>query len=351
MKKMAFLDRDGTFVVEPQDTKQINGLEQLEFLPNVISSLKKLQNAGFELIVVSNQDGLGSNENPLNNYDLINNKIKQVLKSEGVVVNNWLTCPHFESDNCNCRKPKIGLVRDFINEIDLKNSVMIGDRDTDLEFAKNLNIKGFKIAQNFGWKEITAEVLCRKVNIERKTKETDIKLHLNLDGNGNSKINTGLKFFDHMLEQIAKHGNFNLEIQCKGDLEIDEHHTIEDVAICLGEAYKQTLGYKRGIARFSSDRICPLDEAISFVSIDISGRPFCKFDAKFEREYCGDLPTEMISHFFHSFAIEADITLHIRIEGENTHHKIESCFKSFAKCLYDASRIEGNNVVSTKGIL
>jgi imidazoleglycerol phosphate dehydratase HisB len=196
-----------------------------------------------------------------------------------------------------------------------------------------------------------SDILSRKADIVRKTKETDIKIHLNIDGEGSAKIDTGLKFFDHMLDQIARHAKFDLELDCKGDLQIDEHHTIEDVAICLGEAYKKALGDKKGISRFSSERIVPLDEAISFVSVDISGRPFCSFDAKFEREYCGDLPTEMIPHFFQSFAISAGITLHIKIEGKNTHHKIESCFKSFAKCLYDASRVSGNSIVSTKGLL
>ena len=348
MKKIAFIDRDGTIILEPQDTKQVNGLEQLEFLSNAISSLKRLQDNEFELIIVSNQDGLGTQTNPKDNYDLINSKIIQILDSEGIKISKWLTCPHFEKNNCNCRKPKTGLI-DF--EFDKDKSVMIGDRETDIQFAKNLQIKGFKITDDFKWKEIVNEILSRKATIKRKTKETDIKVNLKIDGDGKANINTGLKFLDHMLQQIAKHGNFDLEIDCKGDLEIDEHHTIEDIAICLGEAYKICLDNKRGIARFASQKIVPLDEAISFVSLDISGRPFCKFDAKFEREYCGDLPTEMISHFFQSFATSSNITLHIKIEGENTHHKIESCFKAFAKCLYDASRVSGNNIISTKGVL
>ena len=348
MKKIAFIDRDGTIIIEPQDTKQVNGLEQLEFLPNAISSLKRLQDAGFELIVVSNQDGLDTESNPIKNYELINSKIIQVLGSEGVKISKWLTCPHYPTDKCLCRKPNIGLI-DF--PYDKTNSIMIGDRDTDIEFAQNLGIQGFKISDNFSWKDTIDTVLSRISIIARETKETDISINLNLDGNGNSKIDTGLKFFDHMLEQIAKHARFDLEIQCKGDLDIDEHHTIEDIAICLGEAYKKALGDKKGITRFTSERIVPLDESLSFISIDISGRPLCKFDAKFDREYCGDVPTEMISHFFQSFALSAGMTLHIRIEGENTHHKIESCFKAFAKCLYDASRINGNNIVSTKGVL
>lgn len=345
--KILFVDRDGTIIFEPTDTKQVNGLEQMIFLPNVISSLRKLQNAGYKIVVVSNQDFLGTPHNPITNYELINDKIIEILGGEGIEIYKWLTCPHIETQNCKCRKPKTGLI-DF--EFD-KESMMIGDRNTDIQFAENLNIAGFKIMPNFGWQEITNEILSRKITIDRKTKETDIQVSLNLDGSGESKIDSGLKFLDHMLEQIAKHGKFDLELTCKGDLEVDEHHTIEDIAILLGEAYNKTLGNKKGISRFASERIIPLDESIAFVAIDISGRSFCKFDAQFEREYCGDLPTEMISHFFQSFAMAANITLHIKIDGSNTHHKIESCFKAFAKCLHDASRINGNHIVSTKGVL
>lgn len=348
MNKIVFIDRDGTIIVEPEDTEQVNGLEQMIFLPYVISSLKKLQDAGYELVVVSNQDGLGTGSNPIENYELINRKILEVLVGEGITVSKWLTCPHYEKDLCSCRKPNIGLI-DF--DFDREQSVMIGDRDTDIRFAENLGIRGFKIMRDFGWEKITNEILSRRAMVVRKTKETDIVLSINIDGSGDAHICTGLKFFDHMLEQIAKHGRFDLRINCTGDLEVDEHHTVEDIAICLGEAYKKALGVKKGIVRFASERMVPLDESLAFVSVDISSRPFCKFDARFDREYCGDFPTEMISHFFQSFAVSAGVTLHIKIEGGNTHHKIESCFKSFAKCLYDASRINGNSVISTKGIL
>ena len=351
MKKILFVDRDGTIVFEPQDTKQINGLEQVEFLPFVISSLKKLQDFGYEIVVVSNQDGLGTAQNPQENYDLINNKIAQILAAEGIKITNWLTCPHKKSQNCECRKPRTKIAQEYIGKIDLEKSVMIGDRDTDIEFAQNLGIRGFKIEENLQWPAITGAILSRQASIARKTKETDIEIELNLDGRGKSSINSGLKFFDHMLEQVAKHGKFDLNLRCAGDLEIDEHHTIEDIAICLGSAFCKALGSKIGIARFASERIIPLDESISFVAIDISGRPFCKFDAKFEREYIGDFPTEMIAHFFQSFATSCEITLHIKIEGSNTHHKVESCFKSFATCLHDVSRIVSSEISSTKGLL
>ena len=351
MKKQAFVDRDGTLIAEPKDIQQINGLERLVLKKGVISGLRRLQKAGFELIVVSNQDGLGTAENPTENYELVNKKLKEIFASEEIYFSNWLTCPHYEEDNCECRKPKIGLVKSLENEIDKEKSVMIGDRDTDIEFAKNLGIRGFKITDNYGWKEIVDDILQRKASVKRETKETKIDVELNIDGSGKSEINTGLGFFNHMLEQVAKHGKFDLKIDCKGDLNIDEHHTIEDVALALGECFANALGDKKGIARFASERFVPMDESLSYVAIDISGRPFCVFDAKFEREYVGDMPTEMVEHFFQSFAVASKISLNIKIDGRNTHHKIESCFKDFGKILYDASRIVDNNLPSTKGVL
>lgn len=351
MKKIAFLDRDGTLIWEPENTKQVNGLEQVVLIKGVISALKKLQNAGFELIVVSNQDGLGTPKNTVENYELVNEKLKEIFASEDIYFSNWLTCPHYEDEECDCRKPKSGLVKSFENEIDRAKSVMVGDRDTDIEFAKNLGIRGFQISKNYGWKEIVDDILQRKASVKRETKETKIAVDLNVDGSGKSEINTGLDFFNHMLEQVAKHGKFDLKIDCKGDLQVDEHHTIEDVALALGGCFVQALGSKIGIARFASERFVPMDESLAYVAIDVSGRPFCVFDAKFEREYCGDMPTEMVEHFFQSFAVASKISLNIKIDGRNTHHKIESCFKAFGKVLRDASRIVDNNISSTKGVL
>ena len=351
MKKIAFLDRDGTLIWEPEDIQQVNGLEQLVLIKGVISGLKRLKNAGFELLIISNQDGLGSAENPTENYELINEKLKEIFASEEIYFSNWLTCPHYKSENCECRKPKIGLVKSFENEIDTAKSVMIGDRDTDVEFAKNLGIRGYKISENYGWKEIVDEILQRKASIKRETKETKIAVDLNIDGSGKSEINTGLNFFNHMLEQVAKHGKFDLKIDCKGDLQVDEHHTIEDVAICFGEAFLKALGDKKGIERFASERFVPMDESLAYVAIDVSGRPFCVFDAKFEREYCGDMPTEMVEHFFQSFAVASKTNINIKIDGKNTHHKIESCFKAFGKVLCDATKTVDNNISSTKGVL
>lgn len=351
MKKIAFLDRDGTLIWEPEDTKQVNGLEQLVLIKGVISALKRLQNAGFELVVVSNQDGLGTAENPIENYELINEKLKEILASEEIYFSNWLTCPHYKTENCECRKPKIGLVKSFENEIDKAKSVMIGDRDTDIEFANNLGIRGYKICEKCGWKEIVNDILQRKASVKRETKETKIAVDLNIDGNGKSEINTGLNFFNHMLEQVAKHSGFDLKIDCKGDIQVDEHHTIEDVAICFGEAFLKALNDKKGISRFASERFVPMDDSLAYVAVDVSGRPFCVFDAKFEREYCGDMPTEMVEHFFQSFAVASRMNINIKIDGQNTHHKIEGCFKAFGKCLTDCSRITSKNIVSTKGVL
>ena len=351
MRKIAFLDRDGTLIVEPEDIRQVNGLEQLVLIKGVISGLKRLQNAGFELIVVSNQDGLGTFENPTENYELINQKIKEIFASEEIYFSDWLTCLHYEEENCGCRKPKIGLVKSFKNEFDKQKSIMIGDRDTDIEFAKNLGIRGFKICENYGWKEIVDDILQRRASVRRTTKETDVSVDLNIDGNCKSEVNTGLNFLNHMLEQVAKHGKFDLKIDCKGDLKVDEHHTIEDVAICFGSAFLQALGDKIGIERFASERFVPMDESLSYVAIDISGRPFCVFDAKFEREYCGDVPTEMVEHFFQSFAVASKMNINIKIDGKNIHHKIESCFKAFGKVLCDATKIVDKNVSSTKGVL
>ena len=351
MKTTAFLDRDGTLIIEPEDTRQVNGLEQLVLKKGVISSLKRLQMAGFEFVVVSNQDGLGTDKNPNENYELINSKLKEICASEDICFSNWLTCPHYEEDNCNCRKPKIGLVKSFEKEIDKEKSVVIGDRDTDVKFSNNLGIRGFKITDNYGWKEIVDDILKRKASVKRETKETKVEVDLNIDGRGKSEINTGLNFFNHMLEQVAKHGKFDLKIECDGDLKVDEHHTIEDVAICLGEAFLKALGGKKGIERFANERFLPMDDSLAYVVIDISGRPFCIFDASFEREYCGDMPTEMVEHFFQSFAVASKMNINIKIDGKNTHHKIESCFKAFGKVLHDASRITHDQIVSTKGLL
>ncbi len=355
LNKIIFIDRDGTIIVEPPDTKQVNGLEQLAFLPNAISSLRKLYEAGYHLVIVSNQDGLGSKENPTKNFELVNNKMFEILQNEGIKFTATFVCPHLPEDYCSCRKPKTELVNKFIiqNPVDIKNSFVIGDRQTDIIFAKNLGLKGFLINEINNWENITNKIINkpRIGQINRKTNETNIEIIWNLDGSGKSKIKTGLGFFNHMLENFAKHGGFDLEINCQGDLEIDEHHTIEDIGLALGECFAKAIGNKQGINRFSSEKIFPMDEAKSEISLDISGRPFLVFDAKFNREFVGDFPTEMLKHFFQSFCEKASLNLNIKLTGENTHHQIEIAFKSLGRVLRDAVKIINNQIPSTKGSL
>ncbi|MBN1233896.1 MAG: bifunctional histidinol-phosphatase/imidazoleglycerol-phosphate dehydratase HisB [Candidatus Coatesbacteria bacterium] len=355
MKKVLFVDRDGTLIVEPSETHQVNSLEELEFIPFVISSLKKFFESGYEIVIVTNQDGLGTPANSLENFNLVNSKMFQVFESEGISFSQVFICRHYAKENCECRKPKTGMVSEYLssNEIDIANSIMVGDRLTDVEFAENLGIRGFLLSSNLGWQEITKKVLARErtSSISRKTNETDIKITLNIDGSGKFDIETGIGFFNHMLEQFAKHGSFDLEIEVSGDLNVDEHHTIEDVALALGECIKLAIGDKKGIERFAWERILIMDESRSEVSIDISGRPHVEFTADFDKEYAGDFPTEMVKHFFESLCSSAQINAHIMIYGDNTHHKIESAFKAFARCLRDAVRITSDEISSTKGVL
>ncbi len=357
MKKVIFIDRDGTLIVEPSQTKQVNSLKELEFIPRVISSLKQLYNAGYELTIITNQDGLGTPTNPRENYELINKKMLEVFLSEGIKFTNVFVCQHCDKDKCKCRKPEIGMIKNYLieNEIDKDNSYVVGDRKSDLEFAKTIGIKGFLLSKKQGWENIVNQILfpLRIAKIARKTTETDIILELNLDGSGKYNINTGLKFFDHLLEQFAKHSGFDLKIKCNGDLEIDEHHTIEDIAIALGSAFKQALSDKKGIERFAFERILVMDEAKTEVSLDLSGRAFLVFKAEFKREYVGDFPTEMLEHFLQSFCSEAGLNLNIiiEVEGRNAHHQIESCFKALGRCLRDAVKRTGTGISSTKGIL
>ncbi len=353
--KTLFIDRDGTIIAEPPETFQVNSLEEMQFLPGVISALKKLSRSGFKLFMVTNQDGLGTDSNPREVYEKINHKMFEILASEGVSFEAIFECPHFEKDHCDCRKPKLGILDDFLvkNKLDLDNTYMIGDRESDMEFARNLSIKGYKIPKNT-WSEI-ANSICHKPRtaiVSRKTKETDINITLNLDGDGKTNIKTGLNFFDHMLEQLGKHGGFNLDISVTGDLHIDEHHTIEDTALALGQAFKKALGNKWGIERYAYEKLLPMDEARAFVALDFSGRGEAIFEPKkFDREFVGDVPTEMISHFFKSFCYASGLNGHFIIEGENTHHKIEILFKTFARCLREAVKETGQGVSSTKGVL
>ncbi len=350
-KKILFLDRDGTLIDEPEDN-QVDQLQKLALKKNVIPALLKLQQAGYSLIMISNQDGLGTSNFPRENFLLPQNMLLNIFSSQGIYFKDILICPHIPTDYCDCRKPKIGLLIDYLknNKIDFIKSYVIGDRETDVEFAKNIGIKSIFYTDQ-DWLDIAKQLITapRTAEIQRITNETKINIAVNLDQNNKIDIKTGLGFFDHMLEQLAKHAGFNLEINASGDLAIDEHHTVEDTAICLGQAIRQALGDKLGINRYGF--LLPMDESSAEIALDLSGRGLFIFQGKFSREKIGDLPTELISHFFRSFAENLAATLHIKVQGENVHHMIESIFKGVGRSLAQAIKQKGNELPTTKGVL
>lgn len=366
MKKVLFIDRDGTLIWEPPDTFQIDSFEKLKFLPGVFTFLGKIaKELDYDLVMVTNQDGLGTSSFPENTFWPVQNFIIETLEREGVVFSEICIDKSFESENKITRKPNTGMLTKYVNgNYDLMNSFVIGDRLTDVKLAANLGCKSILIKNNDlptaninkivdTWEEIYTflKLPPRTADYSRKTNETDITIKLNLDGSGISDINTGLNFFNHMLEQIARHGNIDLSIQAKGDLHIDEHHTIEDVGITLGETFLKALGNKIGIERYG---FClPMDDCLAQVTIDFGGRNWIEWQANFKREKIGDMPAEMFFHFFKSFTDSAKCNLNIKAEGENEHHKIESIFKCFAKAIKMAVKRDKDNMnlPSTKGIL
>jgi imidazoleglycerol-phosphate dehydratase/histidinol-phosphatase len=355
-RRILFLDRDGTLNEEVAD-EQIDSLAKIRLMPGVIPALLELKRAGFSFVVVTNQDGLGTARFPQADFDLAQSFILELFSSQGVDFEAVFLCPHFKQQGCNCRKPQLGMVEEFLrgNEIDKANSFMIGDRATDMEFAANLGITGLKITlqgePEETWPRITARILAsaRRAHVHRKTKETAVTVDIDLSREGPSVIATGLGFFDHMLEQIAKHAGFALNLKCSGDLQIDEHHTVEDCALSLGKALRDALGDKRGVARYGF--LLAMDEAEAQVAIDLSGRPYFVWEGKFNRERVGELPTELVPHFFRSFAESLGAALHISVRGDNAHHMIESCFKGVGRSLRQAIRLEGHEIPSSKGTL
>jgi len=371
-KKVLFIDRDGTIIVEPPVTYQVDTLEQLEFLPGVIRNLFFIRTKlDFEWALVTNQDGLGTPGYPQENFDRVHSKFTQVLKNEGIEFDKTFIDTSFPEDNRPTRKPGIAMLAEYFSDkYNLPGSYVIGDRITDVVLAKNLGCKAIFLnddltilatehlteycaLQTTDWNRITEFLFAgeRKTTVHRVTKETDCLVELNLDGNGACEISTGLKFFDHMLEQIGKHSGCDLRIKVKGDLEVDEHHTIEDTAITLGEAFYKCLTDKRGIERYG---FClPMDDNLCSVAIDFGGRSWLVFDATFKREYIGDLPTEMIYHFFKSFSDASRMNLNIKAEGDNEHHKLEGVFKALAKSIKMAVKrdIYKYDLPSTKGIV
>lgn len=365
MKKVLFIDRDGTIIIEPPTDYQVDSLEKLFFLPGAISNLRKIaEELDFELVMVTNQDGLGTDSFPEDTFWPTHNKMLKILEDENIVFKAIHIDRTFAHEKAPTRKPETGLLNQYINnpDYDLANSYVLGDRWTDVQLAQNLGAQAIFI----GNEEKEGPALCttdwsaiynflkphRKAEVVRTTKETDIKVIVDLDGSGKTNINTGLGFFDHMLDQLGKHSKSDLTVSVKGDLHIDEHHTIEDAAIAIGEAYVKALGNKRGINRYGF--LLPMDDALAQVAIDFSGRPWIVWDAEFKREKVGDMPTEMFYHFFKSFSDAAKCNLNIKVEGDNEHHKIEAIFKGLAKSIKMAVKInadESNVLPSTKGML
>jgi imidazoleglycerol-phosphate dehydratase / histidinol-phosphatase len=371
MKKVLFIDRDGTLIIEPPD-EQIDSLEKLEFYPGVFTWLSRIaKETNYELIMVTNQDGLGTDRFPENTFWPAHEKMMKAFSNEGIEFSKVFIDKSLPSENKETRKPGTGMLTQYLTDAyDLKNSYVIGDRITDIILAKNLNakaiflnngslaekveeenLKQYCVVTTTYWKDIYRYLttINRNASVQRTTKETDIHVLLNLDGNGNSAVKTGLGFFDHMLDQLARHGNVDLDISVKGDLHIDEHHTIEDTALALGEAFSKALGDKRGIERYGY--CLPMDDCLAQVALDFGGRPWLVWEAEFRREKIGEMPTEMFYHFFKSFSDAAKCNLNIKAEGTNEHHKIEAIFKAFARSVKMAIRKEGNQLPSTKGVL
>lgn len=374
MKRALFVDRDGTIIVEPPVDYQVDSLEKLEFVPGVISALKSIAELDFELVMATNQDGLGTVSFPEDTFHPAHNKMLKTLVGEGVVFADQLIDRSFPEDNAPTRKPRTGMFGKYLSgEYDLANSYVVGDRLTDVELAWNLGAKAILLQPKEAGEQMlqgkeyaaccvlvsdnwwdVAELLRRterRAEVVRSTRETDIRITLDLDGVGESKIDTGLKFFDHMLDQIPHHSGVSLEVSCKGDLEVDEHHTMEDVAIALGEAIRTALGSKRGIDRYGF--VLPMDECQAMVLLDFGGRADFVWSVPFTRERVGDVPTEMFKHFFKSMCVAMQCNLHIEANGENNHHLIEGVFKAFARALKMAIRrdVFSYELPSSKGVL
>ncbi|MCX2920826.1 bifunctional histidinol-phosphatase/imidazoleglycerol-phosphate dehydratase HisB [Stenotrophomonas rhizophila] len=357
MTPILFVDRDGTLIEEPADF-QIDAYEKLRFVRDVIPAMLKLRDAGYQFVIVSNQDGLGTEGYPQASFDGPNDLMLQIFASQGITFRDVLIDGTWPQDNAPTRKPGIGLMLPYLQDrnIDWARSAMVGDRLTDIQFAENMKIRGFQLrTEQFGgdwdWTSIAHELADapRRASVQRNTKETRIRVEVDLDRTAEPQTHTGLPFFDHMLEQIGKHGGFALSVQAEGDLHIDEHHTIEDTGLALGQALREALGDKRGIGRYGFT--LPMDETLASAALDFSGRPYFVFEGEFKRERVGDMPTELVPHFFRSLCDAAGLNLHLSVRGDNDHHKVEACFKALARALRQALPRQGTALPSTKGAL
>jgi imidazoleglycerol-phosphate dehydratase/histidinol-phosphatase len=364
-RKLLFVDRDGTLIVEPPD-EQIDRFEKFALVENVIPALRRCVDAGYELVMVTNQDGLGTVSFSRESFDGPQNLLLQILASQGIRFGEILIDDSFPHQQRATRKPNAGLVRHYLADDGWSraDSAVIGDRDSDAAFAANIGVRCFRIGADTSWNDI-AHALCdapRVANVQRVTNETKIEVNVDLDASSAPNIATSIGFFDHMLEQLGKHGGFALNVTCRGDTHVDEHHVVEDCALAIGEALSRALGDKRGIARYGSDIqsespartfdiTLPMDETLARAVLDLSGRAYFVFDGSFPRDRVGELPTELIPHFFRSLSDSLGANLHLAVRGDNTHHMVEACFKSVARALRQAIRREGSDLPSTKGVL
>jgi len=352
--RVLFVDRDGTLVEEPDDN-QVDRLEKIRFMPGAFAALKQLQDTGYTLVMVTNQDGLGTSSFPTADFTVPQQFILDAYASQGVFFREIFVCPHRPTDGCACRKPNTGLVAEWIaaEGVDLSRSAVIGDRETDLEFARRLGCSAYRIQSPSesakDWTHAVRELTARRARVMRRTRETSIEVAVDLDHIEPLALSTGIGFFDHMLEQLGKHGGFSLELRCVGDLQVDEHHTVEDCALALGQALREALGDKRGIGRYGF--LLPMDEARAQVAIDLSGRSHFVFEGQFTRDSVGQLPTELVPHFFRSLGDALGAAVHVSVTGENSHHMVEACFKGVGRALRMALRREGDDLPSTKGVL
>lgn len=354
--RVLFIDRDGTLIHEPDDF-QVDALDKVRLTRGVIPALLELAGDGYRFVMVSNQDGLGTESFPEADFRAVQDHVLSLFSTQGVEFDEVFVCPHRPQDGCDCRKPKAGLLTRYLaaTDLDPNASAVIGDRETDLELAENLGLRGLRYDENGPFEQTWPGIRqalrpgARRAEVRRKTKETDIRVAVNLDEVGPTTISSGIGFYDHMLEQISRHGGFRLQLDCTGDLHIDEHHTVEDTAIALGTALRRALGDKRGLGRYGF--LLPMDEAEAQVSIDLSGRPYLVFEGRLPGDRVGGMPTELVPHFFRSLADSLGAALHVGVRGDNTHHMVEACFKGVGRALRQAIRREGSELPSTKGTL